>query len=58
MLPRFKGKTAVVFGSPIFYKHSADKDRKKMQEELTRRLHDALVDLKKWYEAGAKGCPP
>ena len=56
-LPKLFGKTAVVFGSPIFYNHNT-KDRKESQREVTEKLHQALFDLKAWYESGAKGTPP
>jgi 1-acyl-sn-glycerol-3-phosphate acyltransferase len=57
-LPKLFGKTAVVFGSPIFYSHSHGKDRKESQKEVTDKLQKALFDLKEWYEAGARGTPP
>lgn len=56
--PKLWGRTAVVFGSPIFYKQSSGKDRKDAQKEVTEKLEKALYALKDWYEAGAKGTPP
>lgn len=58
VLPKLFGKTAVVFGTPIFYKHKEGVDRKQLQQNLTAELHKALVDLQAWYLDGAKGCPP
>jgi 1-acyl-sn-glycerol-3-phosphate acyltransferase len=58
VLPKLYGKTAVVFGSPIFYKPEHHKDKKSAQREITEKLHKALHDLQDWYLAGAKGNPP
>lgn len=57
-LPKLFGKTAIVFGSPIFYDNSKGKDRKVAQKEVTENLQNALHALKAWYDAGAKGAPP
>ena len=56
--PKLFGKTAVVFGTPIFYDKDSDKDRKVLQKEIAENLKDALISLKDWYESGAKGSPP
>jgi 1-acyl-sn-glycerol-3-phosphate acyltransferase len=56
--PKLIGKTAIVFGSPIFYKPVAGIDRKNAQKDVTQKLEEALHNLKDWYEAGAKGTPP
>ena len=57
-LPKLFGRTAIVFGSPIFYKSSSGKDKKDAQRAVTEKLKKALVDLQEWYLAGAKGSPP
>lgn len=57
-LPKLTGKTAVVFGTPLFFEESEGKDKKEAQKMLSDKLEKALHDLKDWYEAGAKGTPP
>lgn len=57
-LPKLFGRTAIVFGSPIFYDNSKGKDRKEAQREVTQNLQSALHALKDWYDSGAKGTPP
>ena len=57
-LPKLFGRTAIVFGSPIFYNPKVGKDRKEAQKEVTDNLEKALHNLKNWFEAGAKGTPP
>jgi len=56
--PRFFGKTAVVFGSPIHWKDYTDMDKKEAQEHIAHRLSSALEELRNWYESGAIGIPP
>ncbi len=58
ILPKLFGRTAVVFGSPIFYIHAHGKDKKQAQKAVTDQLQKALCNLKEWYESGAKGTPP
>ena len=56
--PRFFGRTAVVFGSPIHWDDYTDMDKKEAQEHIAHRLASALEELRKWYESGADGNPP
>ena len=56
--PKIKGRTAVVFGSPIYYDKNSQKDRKTIQKEIAENLRNALLSLKDWYESGARGTPP
>lgn len=57
-LPKFWGKTACVFGSPIRAEAFTHMDKKAAQQAVSDKLTVALKDLKMWYEAGAKGTPP
>ncbi|MES2273116.1 MAG: (d)CMP kinase [Chlamydiota bacterium] len=57
-VPKFFGKMAVVFGSPIEWEEFEGMDKKRAQEEITQRTEKAIRDLKEWFEAGAKGTPP
>ncbi|MGE0198495.1 MAG: lysophospholipid acyltransferase family protein [Simkaniaceae bacterium] len=57
-LPKFFGKTAVVFGTPILWEDYADMDKKEAQELIAQRLSHSLKELRKWYEEGAHGIPP
>lgn len=56
--PKLWGKTAAVFGSPIFWSDYADMERKEAQELIALRLTQSLEELRKWYESGAEGNPP
>lgn len=56
--PKLWGKTVCVFGSPIRYESFAHLEKKAAQQAVTDRLAVAIVELRKWYEAGAKGTPP
>ncbi len=56
--PRLRGRTACVFGSPIFWEEFAHLEKREAHEMIVRRLHNAILDLKRWYDAGAKGSPP
>ncbi|GAB4186136.1 MAG: hypothetical protein Tsb0015_03750 [Simkaniaceae bacterium] len=57
-LPRWFGKTACVFGSPIYFHEFSHLPRKDALKQITIRLQEALSALKTWYENGAKGSPP
>lgn len=48
-LPKIFGKTACVFGKPLYF--SSDTP----QEEISSHIEKAIVDLKAWYENGARG---
>ncbi len=56
--PKFFGKTACVFGTPIIWESFSHLDKKKAQVEIAECLSKALRDLKSWYESGADGIPP
>ncbi len=57
-IPRCFGKTAVIFGSPIYWKDYMNMDQKEAKQLVTSELNRSLGDLRKWYEKGAKGIPP
>jgi 1-acyl-sn-glycerol-3-phosphate acyltransferase len=57
-LPRLWGKTACVFGTPLLWKEFAHLDKKEAHQALATRLTQAILDLKNWYDSGAKGTPP
>lgn len=57
--PKLFGKKLVcVFGTPIIWESFAHLEKRESQEEIARRLSEALVELKSWYTSGAKGIPP
>jgi 1-acyl-sn-glycerol-3-phosphate acyltransferase len=56
--PKFWGKTACVFGTPIYWKDFAHLDKKEAQKALADRLSQSILALRTWYESGAKGTPP
>ncbi len=56
--PKLWGKTACVFGSPIFWHQFGHLPRKEAHEALTNALAHAISALRSWYLAGAKGSPP
>ena len=49
--PRLFGKTACVFGKPLYFSPKAT------QEEIALQIEKEILSLKKWYETGAKGVP-
>jgi cytidylate kinase len=55
-IPKFFGKMAVAFGSPIQWEGGMDK--KEAALLLTQRTEEALANLKSWLESGARGLPP
>ncbi len=56
--PRFSGRTASVFGSPIRYDAFAHLAKKEAQEAFSQQIASSLTALRQWYEAGAQGTPP
>lgn len=56
--PKFSGKTAIVFGTPILWKDFAHLDKKEAQKAIAERLQEAILNLKDWYQKGAKGISP
>jgi 1-acyl-sn-glycerol-3-phosphate acyltransferase len=56
--PKFFGKTACVFGTPIEYSESQTEDKKEAQAEIVDRIMDKIAKLRAWYLAGASGSPP
>jgi 1-acyl-sn-glycerol-3-phosphate acyltransferase len=57
-LPKMKGKTACVFGSPIDPSQFNHLEKKEAQEKIAEHVREAIQKLKVWYESGAQGCPP
>lgn len=56
--PKLWGKTAIVYGTPIFFEEFAHLDSKQFQQALLEKLRDSILNLKKWYDEGAQGSPP
>lgn len=56
--PKLWGKSACVFGSPIFYNAFDHLEKRAAQEQFTRHLASSILCLKQWYEQGAVGEPP
>ena len=57
-VPKLFGRTACIFGSPIYMEQFAHIDKKRVQEELSLAISTSILGLKKWYEEGAKGSLP
>lgn len=57
-LPKLRGRTACIFGSPISYEMFEGLDKKQAQKDLTKTLAESIQNLRNWYEMGAKGDPP
>ncbi|HSX12696.1 MAG TPA: lysophospholipid acyltransferase family protein, partial [Rhabdochlamydiaceae bacterium] len=57
-LPKLYGRTICIFGKPILWQDFARFEKKEAQAQLIERLTEALLNLKSWYEEGAKGIPP
>jgi 1-acyl-sn-glycerol-3-phosphate acyltransferase len=58
LFPKIWGKTACVFGSPIFIQQFDCLDKKAAQEAISERVKESILSLKAWYEEGAQGIPP
>lgn len=56
--PKLSGKTACVFGSPLYFDDYFEKDKKEAMQLISDRVLEAIAELKEWYLAGAKGHPP
>jgi 1-acyl-sn-glycerol-3-phosphate acyltransferase len=52
--PKFWGKTACVFGDPIFWQEFAHLDKKSAESAMTLRLEGAILQLKNWYDTFKK----
>ncbi|MGK5595135.1 MAG: lysophospholipid acyltransferase family protein [Parachlamydiaceae bacterium] len=46
---KLSGKTACVFGPPLYPQSNSQMNKKAQQEELTQRLNNAIINLQKWY---------
>lgn len=57
-LPKFHGKIACVFGSPIYPHEYEGLSKKEAQEFIRKRCETAIANLKNWFEQGAVGDPP
>jgi len=57
-LPKLKGRTACVFGTPIHWESFASMEKSEGQEKIAEELTKSILALKSWYENGAKGTPP
>ncbi len=57
-VPKFFGKMACVFGSPIEWEEFENMDKKEAQEKITERTEQAIRRLKEWLDSGANGTPP
>lgn len=56
--PKLYGRTACVFGSPIFWDSVAHLEKREAQVVIAQRMMAKMRELKAWYEAGAQGIPP
>jgi 1-acyl-sn-glycerol-3-phosphate acyltransferase len=56
-IPKLWGKTACVFGAPIYYSDFSHLDKREAQAAIAEKLSEAILSLRAWYEAGAKGSP-
>ena len=56
--PKLWGKTACVFGTPIYYSAFEHLEKKEAQEAFTQKLTSSILQLKEWYLNGALGKPP
>ena len=57
-LPRLRGKTACVFGSPIRFSQFEGLPKREAMEAITSELEKSIQGLRDWHKAGAKGTPP
>lgn len=58
LFPKIGGKTACIFGSPIFISQFSHLEKKAAHEAIAEHVKEAIISLKSWYEHGALGIPP
>lgn len=56
--PKFWGKTAVVFGSPIYIEKYLVLSKKESQEAIAKQVAISIATLRDWYNSGASGDIP
>lgn len=56
--PKLFGRITCVFGSPIKWREFEGLEKKEAQGKILERTEQAILQLKQWLEAGAKGSPP
>lgn len=56
--PKFFGKTACVFGTPIDWRDYSVLEKKSAQEAIATKVKESITGLKSWYEKGAVDSPP
>jgi 1-acyl-sn-glycerol-3-phosphate acyltransferase len=56
--PKLHGKTACVFGEPIYAQEFANLPKKEAQAQMTDRIMAAIAELRDWYNTGHHGRPP
>ena len=47
--PKFRGKTACVFGKPLLWENFSHLDKKEAQAQMTAALAESIQKLKSWY---------
>lgn len=48
--PKFKGRTACVFGSPINISPYLNMEKKEAQEAISKDVHESIENLRLWYQ--------
>ncbi len=56
--PKLGPSLTCIFGKPIKVSSTKNKNKRQLQEELTRHLQQSLENLRLWFDAGAQGEPP
>ncbi len=56
--PKIFGRTACVFGSALSWERYASMEKKEAQAQFAKDLKTSIINLKEWFEKGAKGSPP
>lgn len=56
--PKMRGKTACIFGTPLYFDGIPISDRREKQLFIAKQVMASIVRLKEWYLAGCVGSPP
>jgi 1-acyl-sn-glycerol-3-phosphate acyltransferase len=56
--PKLWGKTAIVFGNPIFINKFLEQPKKEAQEAIAHQVATSIAALRDWYKKGALGSIP
>lgn len=58
MIPRLRGRTICVFGTPIYPDSFEGMSKKEKQDAISQTIKERIEALREWFYAGCNGSPP